>query len=220
MRNPMRSLGLTILGLVAGWAGGRAAVIVADHDNPGGLSATIEAEAAALPTVPTANYAFVSLPPVGHPLQITEDGTAILITYNGGNVYAYRWRQGVMTELSCIRPAGTRIKLHAANRNGMVVVVFELPTRAFFTFEGGLTKQVVVAWMPDSTTPVFLNVPTSRATTWYDQSVMRSVDFKFLDDQNRIWGDTNHESVGPEGNLVWFELAHWAGLELERKMVV
>lgn len=209
MRNPKRSLGLMILGLAAGWAGARSAVIVADHDNPGGLSAAIEAEAASSPTAPTANYAFVTLPPVGHPLQITEDGTAVLITYNAGNVYAYRWRQGVLTELSCVRPAGTRIKLHAANRKGMVVVVFELPTRAFFAFEGGATKQVIVAWMPDSTTPVFLNVPVAQATTWYDKSVMRSVDFKFLDDQNRIWGDTNHEYASPEGNLVWFELARW-----------
>lgn len=209
MRHLMISMRMMVLGLAVGWVGSRAAVIVANHDNPGGLAAEIAAEAAALPAASTANYAFVPLPPLGSPLQITEDGTAILVTYNGGNVYAYRWRQGVMTELSCVRPAGTRIKLHAANRNGMVVVVFELPTRAYFSFEGGATKQVVVAWMPDSTTPVFLNVPVARATTWYDQSVMRSVDFKFLDDQNRIWGDTNHESAGPEGNIVWFELARW-----------
>jgi hypothetical protein len=209
MSYSMSKVGLTILGLAAGWTGVWAAVIIADHDNPGGLSARIEAESAVSPPAATANYAFVPLPPVGAPLQITEDGTAVLITYNAGNVYAYRWRQGVLTELSCVRPAGTRIKLHAANRNGMVVVVFELPTRAYFAFEGGATKQVVVAWMPESTTPVFLNVPISQATTWNDKSVMRSVDFKFLDDQNRIWGDTNYEYVGPEGNLVWFELARW-----------
>lgn len=205
----MKSMCLMILGLDLGWAVSQAAVVVANHDNPGGVSAGIEAEAAPLPAAATANYAFVRLPELGHPLQVTEDGTAILITYNAGNVYAYRWRQGVVTELSCVRPAGTRIKLHAANRNGMVVVVFELPSRAYFVHEGGLTKQAVVAWMPDSTTPVFLNVPLSQATTWYDKSVMRSVDFKFLDDQNRIWGDTNHESASPEGNLVWFELARW-----------
>lgn len=209
MRYFMKSMCLMILGLDLGWAVSQAAVVVANHDNPGGVSAGIEAEAAALPAAATANYAFVRLPELGHPLQVTEDGTAILITYNAGNVYAYRWRQGVVTELSCVRPAGTRIKLHAANRNGMVVVVFELPSRAYFVHEGGLTKQAVVAWMPDSTTPVFLNVPLSQATTWYDKSVMRSVDFKFLDDQNRIWGDTNHESASPEGNLVWFELARW-----------
>lgn len=209
MSHSLKSMGMIFLGLAVPGIGSRAAVIVADHDNPGGVPAEITADAEALPAASTADYAFVALPPVGHPLQITEDGTAILVTYNGGNVYAYRWRQGVVTELACTRPAGTRIKLHAANRNGMVVVVFELPTRAFFAFEGGATKQVVVAWMPDSTTPVFLNVPISQATTWNDKSVMRSVEFKFLDDQNRIWGETNHEYAGPEGNLVWFELARW-----------
>jgi hypothetical protein len=209
MRNSMKCLGLAILGLGVGWIGSRAAVIVADHDNPGGLPAMIAAEAAAVPATPTTNYAFVALPTVGNPLQVTEDGTAILITYNGGNVYAYRWRQGVTTELSCIRPAGTRIKLHAANRNGMVVVVFELPTRAYFVFEGGLTKQVVVAWMPDSTTPVFLNVPIAEATTWGVVATMRSVDFKFLDDQNRIWGETYHVVQGPDGTLIYPELARW-----------
>lgn len=209
MRNPKRSLGLMILGLAAGWAGARAAVIVADHDNPGGATAEIAAEAASLPVVATADYAFVSLPPLGHPLQITEDGTAILITYNSGNVYAYRWRQGVLTELACVRPEGTRIKLHAANRNGMVVVIFELPTRAYFAFEGGLTKQVVVAWMPGSTTPIFLNVPVAEATTWGMTATMRSVDFKFLDDQNRIWGDAYHVVQGPNGTLIYPELARW-----------
>lgn len=209
MRNSIKCLGLAILGLDLGWADAQAAVIVADHDNPGGLPAVIAAEAAAQPTAPTANYAFVALPPVGHPLQVTEDGTAILITYSAGNVYAYRWRQGVLTELSCIRPAGTRIKLHAANRNGMVVVVFELPTRDYFVFEGGSTKQVVVAWMPDSTTPIFLNVPIAEATTWGLASTMRSIDFKFLDDQNRIWGDTYHVVQGPNGTLIYPELARW-----------
>lgn len=209
MHYSARSMGMTVLGLAVGWVGSQAAIIVANHDNPGGAPAEITANSAALPTALTANYAFIALPLVGAPLQITEDGTAILVAYNNGNVYAYRWRQGVLTELSCARPAGTRLKLHAANRNGMVVVVFELPTRAYFAFEGGLTKQVVVAWMPESTTPVFLNVPIAQATTWYDKRVLRSVDFKFLDDQNRIWGETNHEFTGPEGNLVWFELARW-----------
>ncbi|HEY0864719.1 MAG TPA: alpha/beta hydrolase [Lacunisphaera sp.] len=202
-------MGRTLLGLVLGSAGGQAAVIIADHDNPGGVPTQIVAEAADLPAASSANYAFVALPSLGAPLQVTEDGTAILVTYNGGNVYAYRWKQGVVTELSCIRPAGTRIKLHAANRNGMVVVVFELPTRAYFTFEGGATKQVVVAWMPDSTTPVFLNVPIAEATTWGAVSTMRSVDFKFLDDQNRIWGETYHVVQGPDGTLVYPELARW-----------
>ena len=209
MRISPRRLGWTILGLALGWVGSRAAVIIADHDNPGGVPAEIAAEAAALPAASSANYAFVALPYIGAPLQITEDGTAVLITYNAGNVYAYRWRQGVVTELSCVRPAGTRIKLHAANRNGMVVVVFELPTRAYFGFEGGATKQVVVAWMPDSTTPLFLNVPIAEATTWGVASTMRSVEFKFLDDQNRIWGDTYHVVQGPDGTLIYPELARW-----------
>lgn len=203
------SIRLMLLGLVLGWAGSEAAVIVANHDNPGGHAVEIQAEGAELPATATANYAFVRLPNIGQPLQITEDGTAVLTTNNGGNVYAYRWRQGVVTELSCVRPAGTRIKLHATNRNGMVVVVFELPTRAYFEFEGGLTKQVVVAWMPDSTTPIFLNVPISEATTWGVTSTMRLVDFKFLDDQNRIWGDTYHVVQGPNGTLIYLELARW-----------
>lgn len=202
-------MGRTLLGLALGSVGSQAAVIIADHDNPGGVPTQIIAEAADLPAATSANYAFVALPSLGAPLQVTEDGTAILAAYNAGDVYAYRWKQGVVTELSCIRPAGTRIKLHAANRNGMVVVVFELPTRAYFTFEGGATKQVVVAWMPDSTTPVFLNVPIAEATTWGAVSTMRSVDFKFLDDQNRIWGETYHVVQGPDGTLVYPELARW-----------
>lgn len=200
---------MTVLGLAAGSVASQAAEIVANHDNPGGPPAGIEAGDAALPTTATANYAIVPLPLLGSALQITEDGTAVVSTSQAGDVYAYRWRQGVVTELKCTRPAGTKIKRHFANRNGMVVAVFELPVRNLFSYEGGLTNQVVVAWMPDSTTPVFLNVPVSRIDTWYQKSVWRSVEIRFLDDQNRIWGETNHEIAIPDGTLVGFELARW-----------
>lgn len=210
MRYSAKFIEMATLGLSLACAGVNATDITASHDSPGGSLIAISAAAAAAQATTTANYAFVPLNVPGAPLRVTEDGTAILLTApKTGNVYAYRWRQGAVTELSVARPAGTRIKLHAANRNGMVVVVFESSNGAFFTFEGGSTKQVIAAWMPNSTAPVLLNVPVSRATTWFDQRVMRSVEFKFLDDQNRIWGITNHESATPEGNLVHFELARW-----------
>lgn len=209
MRNSMSRLRLIMFGLTLGWVGGQATVIVADHDNPGDSPAEIAAEAAALRASSTANYAFVPVPVGGIPLGVTEDGTVLLGAQHFGDVYARRWRQGVMTELSCVPPEGTVVKYHRANRNGMIVVVFELPTKAYFAFEGGLTKQVVVAWMPDSTTPVYLNVPVSRMNMWYEKSVWRSVDFKYLDDQNRIWGDTNYEIAQPDGSMVGFELARW-----------
>lgn len=208
MQYPTRFIRTVVLGFLLPGAFTRADVVVSPDDTSG-VPATLTVESARTPALATANYAVIPLNVPGFPLLVTDDGTAVFGTNNGGNVYAYRWRQGEVTELACVRPIGTQIKQFAANRNGMVVVVFELRGRAFFPFEGGVTKQVVVAWMPDSTTPVFLNVPIARDTTWFGQGEWRSVDFKFLDDQNRIWGDTNHESLGPEGNAVWFELARW-----------
>jgi hypothetical protein len=155
----------------------------------------------------TANYAPVLLNASGAPLRVLDDGTTILLDFNGINLYGHRWRQGVVTDLTYARPSGSRFRNIYVNRNGMVVAVFEYRTPVFI--DGVYTRQFVVAWLPNSTEPVLLNVPVARASTWYDQHAERTVEFRFLDDSNRIWANVAYETPTPEGNLVAVELARW-----------
>ncbi|MDI1336483.1 MAG: alpha/beta hydrolase [Lacunisphaera sp.] len=153
----------------------------------------------------TADYVPVPIN-VGFPMRVLDDGTVILGN-NSNNIYAYRWRQGVATALSFVRPTGTRFRVQVANRNGMVAAVFEYPTAIFI--DGVYTKQVVAVWLPNASTPTVLNVPVARATVWPSQHAERTVEFKYLDDLNRIWANVAYEVSSEEGTNTAKELARW-----------